>query len=303
MIGLTRTAMSPWLLIFASLCLALAHGHAQAPAGPKPREPLFMTDDEVGKFLESRFASGKPAVFQSRDGKHYGMDSDATLSLDANGEAILGEYGVAPMGYRGTYEVKKDGTIAINLKGYRGTWPEMRMARERDGVRLYPKSGDRGLVFGNRGGAVETSGMKSFWPFRLVEGVGKPTVSPIYTGSHLQIFASPILPEDFAWHGDLVRFRLDFDLTEEGKAAVRKHYTNDVASNEFHGADWRIGVVKCATKAMESWKFAPMTQDGKPVKTGGSWNFILMRVDGEVRWIIQDDIMTVFDNMPRLPVP
>ncbi len=141
--------------------------------------------------------------------------------------------------------------------------------------------------------------MKPFWPFKMVEGAGKPGVTPIYTGGCLRTFSTPTLPNDFKWEGERIEFRLDFSLTSEGRAHVQKHFVYGPQSNQFDKNDWRMPAVRSAMAAVESWKFYPLMADDKAVQSGGGWNFIITKKDGVVRWIIKDDIHTVYDNLPR----
>lgn len=255
--------------------------------------PSFLTGPEIGSLLSDRFASGKTAVFRSRDGKFYGMDSDSVVSLERDNKAVVGEYGYAYQGYRGTYAVTKDGVISIALKGYRGQWPEMKMANVKKVIRLYSKSGAGNFVFGGRAGAVETDKMKPFWPFRLVDSESTPAVTPIWSGGDVKIFTSPTLPEEFQWKGERIEFRVDFTTLKDGRVSVQKHWP------QFDENDWRLPAAKAAIRAMESWVFYPDRSDGKPIEVGRSWNFEVRRIRDQVRWIVKDDVITVFDNMPR----
>ena len=290
--------------IFIIACVLALNSKAEPPVSRstgKSETPAFLKKAEVIKVVSERHAAGKTVVFQSRDGKFYGMDSDSVISLELEGNVIVGEYGYTYQGYRGKFQVADDGMISIVLKGYPGKWPEMMMTKERREIWLYAKNGDRGFVFGGRGGAVEMGDMKSFWPFRLVEVNSTPTVTPIWTGGDVRSFTSPELPQDFKWQGERISFRLDFILSPEGKASVEKHWTHEVKSGKYGTGDWRLPAATSAIKAMEGWHFYPHRKDGKPVQMGRHWNFTLSRVGDMVRWVVQDDVVTVFDNMPREP--
>lgn len=262
---------------------------------------VFMTKPEVSKLIADRSATGKTCVFRSRDGKTYGMDSDSQISLQPEGKAIVGEAGYTYQGYRGSYGLEEDGTIVLTLKGHRGKWPEMKMTKSGDVVRLYAKDGDNGFVFGGRAGAVESKEMKPFWPFRLVDADSPPSVTPIWSGGDVRIFTSPLLPQDFKWQGDKIQFRVDFTLSPQGVPTVEKYWTHDVLpSNQYGEGDWRLAAVKSASEALTSWRFYPHRSDEVAVAMGRGWNFTLSQVDGMVRWKIEDDVVTVFDNMPRV---
>jgi len=143
---------------------------AQAePEQAKADAPKFFSGAQVKTFVSGWLTAGKTVVFRSRDGKFYGMDSDSVVSLKKDNTAVVGEYGYAYQGYRGTYAVAADGVISISLKGYRGNWPDMKIAKEGDLIRLFSADGNGNFVFGGRAGGVETEEMKPFWPFRLVE--------------------------------------------------------------------------------------------------------------------------------------
>lgn len=253
-------------------------------------------------FISQRHASGKTVVFVSRDGKMYGMDSDAVISFELDGKVVLGEFGAGIAGYRGTYEVAKDGSVSIALKGYRSKWPKMKFSSEVGKMRLYAHKDGDGFVMGDRGGAVETGGMKRFWPFILVDGARTPEVTPVWAGGEVKMFISPQLTQDLQWQEKQAKFSLAFTISTEGKASVEKDPANESKRGQDEASDWRMPAVQAAIQAVENWSFNPPTEDGKPVKRREVWNFTVSRVDDSIRWIIKDDTSTVFDNMPRLPV-
>lgn len=290
-----KCAMHKHLLLIFAIALPCAAQQRSAP-------PKFLQKSEVVGFIAQRHAAGKTVVFVSRDGKMYGMDSDSVISFEADGKVVLGEFGAGIAGYRGTYEVAKDGSVSIVLKGYEAKWPVMKFSSEVGKMRLYAHKDGDGFVMGGRGGAVETGGMKRFWPFMLVDGARTPEVTPVWSGGEVKMFVSPQLPQDFQWQGKQAKFRLDFTISPEGKASVDKHWTSEAKEGQYEASDWRMAAVKAAIQAVESWTFNPPAEDGKPVKRGESWNFTVSRVDDSIRWIIQDDVSKVFDNMPRRPV-
>lgn len=282
--------------IFSLVCALAVPSAADPDASEKAAEspPIaFLSKAEVSKLIADRSAAGKTCVFGSRDGKSYGMDSDSKISLQSEGKAIVGEAGYSYQGYLGSYELEGDGTIVITLKGYRGKWPEMKMAKAGDTVRLFAKDGDNGFVFGGRGGAVETEEMKPFWPFRLMETGSIPEVTPIWSGGDLKSFTSPTLAEDFEWKGDSIKFRVDFKTLKDGKVSVEKHWP------KFEENDWRLPAAMAAMGAMQSWAFYPNRSDGEPIEMGHGWIFEVSRIRDQVRWVVKDDMITVFDSMPR----
>lgn len=281
------------LLIFA---IALPCNAQQRSAPPK-----FLQKSELVNFIAQRHAAGKTVVFVSRDGKMYGMDSDSVISFEPNGEVVLGEFGVGIAGYRGKYDVAKDGSVSVTLKGYRAKWPEMKFSNELGKMRLYAHKDGDGFVMGDRGGATEMKGMKRFWPFQLVDGARTPEVTPVWSGGEVKMFISPQLPLNFQWGGAKAGFRLDFTISPEGKASVEKHWASEVKGGQYDANDWRMPAVKAATQAVESWSFNPPAEDGKPVARSGRWDFTVSRFEDSVRWIVRDNWLTIFDNMPGTP--
>ena len=190
----------------------------------------------------------------------------------------------------------------IALKGYRGDWPEMKLAKEGERIRLYARSGDAGFVFGGRSGGVETSDMKPFWPFALVESESTPNVTPVWTGCELKTFTCPKLPDDFEWQGERIRFGLNVDISADGVASVQKYWTHDAGpSNRSTKGAWKLTDVAVATAALERWEFYPAKQDGEKASSNGFWDFDISQVNGMIHWVIDDYSCTVFDSMPRLP--
>jgi len=290
-------------LILMPLLLCVSFAKAEIPTTGKAgnQKPLdSLSRSQVNEFIAGRLAQKGNAVFSSRDGHSYGMDSDSIISFEAKGSVVLGEYGYAYQGYRGTYTVDNSGAISVELKGYHAKWPRMKMIQQGNTVRLYAEDGKTGFVFGDRGGSVESSKMKSFWPFRLVDTDHTPPVTPIHTGGTLRTFSSPELPAGFASTLKKIAFRLDFTISPEGKPKVQKYWTPDTFSHEFDPNDIRLQAVKSATDALEKWTFYPFRKDGKAVPYGQYWNFEVSRHEDQFRWIVKDDVITVFDNMPRL---
>jgi hypothetical protein len=60
--------------------------------------------------------------------------------------------------------------------------------------------------------------------------------------------------------------------------------------------------VKSAKNAAGKWSFYPFRLDGRPEKTGGSWEFEVYRKDDMVRWVVTHGNLTVFDGMPQRSV-
>ncbi len=112
---------------------------------------------------------GWNATFVSRAGDLGGMDSDSKISISDDGRVSMTEYGLAPVEYAGTYSMDENGAITAKFEKYPGQWPKM-IFRKVDGrILLFRSDDSTGLEFGGRGGAVETSKMKPFWPFGLTK--------------------------------------------------------------------------------------------------------------------------------------
>ncbi len=127
-------------------------------------------------------AEGWRTTFVSRGGEYEGMDSDSSISFLDGGRVTMSEYGIGPTNYNGTYGVDAGGVITLHLKNYPGDWPKM-ILRKIDGrFLLFRADGATHLAFGGRGGAVETSDMKPFWPFGVSEVLWpepKPYIEPV----------------------------------------------------------------------------------------------------------------------------
>jgi hypothetical protein len=281
-------------------CITL-YSHADITLGKegKPGAGRELTHDQVLALLEANLQKSPPQTFISRAGKLYGMDSDTALSFRANSEVVLGEYGYTYIGYRGTYTVAPDGVITLELKNYPAKWPAMKLVSDASTHWLHPVTKKKGFIMGGRGGASQSGDMNPFWPFKLVKSDLSLEVSPVITWPVLKYFQSPTLPDDFKWGGDSLEFRLDFTITETGTVAYEKHFTQDTESRVYPVADWRYPAAFAASEALKVWTFSPMLSDGKPEKLGMYLDVKLRRVDGAAHWVITDNYMTLYDNMPR----
>jgi hypothetical protein len=106
------------------------------------------------------------AKFVSRDGRWYGMDSDAHIILKSKGRVEVTEFGYGVDSYDGTYSVDRTGAIQVGLRNYRASWPSMFLYKDRRGFILVPTDRDQSFRMGSRAGAVSGSGMAPYWPFR-----------------------------------------------------------------------------------------------------------------------------------------
>lgn len=259
----------------------------------KAGSPKILSGNEINRVLSERFSKNKKVVFHSRDGMLYGMDSDSVISLEKDNRVIVGEYGYTYQGYRGNYSVSDHGVIKITLEGYRGKWPYMKMAANEKIIRLYEVDGDSSIVFGGRSGSFETSDMKPFWPFRLVDTDSSPHVTAIWSGGNILFFRSPTLPKNFKWKEDRIEFRVDFMTLKDGRIQIEKYWP------DFDKNDWRHSVAESVIDTMKSWVFNPFRKDGEPTEVGQGWNIDIRKNKDQVRWLIKDDVFTVYDNIPN----
>jgi hypothetical protein len=131
---------------------------------PSPRiEHPGLSRSEVFSHLSTRPGG---VTFVSRNGRMYGMDSDAKITLKANNQAEVTEYGFAPQDYMGTYFVDASGAIHVSLRRYRAKWPTTYLRKDKRGAILFPTDQDPSFRMGGRAGAFETSEMAPYWPFR-----------------------------------------------------------------------------------------------------------------------------------------
>jgi hypothetical protein len=138
---------------------------ACAEAQPKTVLPEKWQDKATAaKWLSEHAGS---AVFVSRGGRMYGMDSDAVVAFPKNGGVEVTEFGVAPATYRGTYVVDDADQIRLTLEGYKAEWPLMHLYTSERDAWLMRCDKKAGFDMGDRGGATETGTMASYWPFRL----------------------------------------------------------------------------------------------------------------------------------------
>jgi hypothetical protein len=115
------------------------------------------------------------------------------FSFSDDGRVLMTEYGYAPVNYSGTYSMDDNGTITAKFEKYPGQWPKMMFGKVDGRILLFRSDDATGLVFGGRGGAVETAEMKPFWPFGLTELSWKrPKPEAKTSNGHSGVF--PVLP-------------------------------------------------------------------------------------------------------------
>jgi hypothetical protein len=148
-------------LIGPLLIVLLAACTTNRPASSSRGHQLGYRD-----VLEHVSAKPSGAKFGSRDGRWYGMDSDANITLKRNGRVEVTEFGYAVDTYDGTYSVDDTGAIHVSLRRYPAKWPSMYLYKDNRGAILIPTDRDQSFQVGGRAGAVVGSGMAPYWPFR-----------------------------------------------------------------------------------------------------------------------------------------
>jgi hypothetical protein len=124
----------------------------------------WLDKDAAAKWIAARKL---PITFSSRNGHYYGMDSDASLTIEKDGHVTVLELGVAPMTYEGTYDIDDSGTISLKLPNYKATWPTMHLYTTAKDAWLMRSDQKTDFNVGDRGGATQTSRMAPCWPFRM----------------------------------------------------------------------------------------------------------------------------------------
>jgi len=124
----------------------------------------------VKEALDTRFSNAESITFRSWNGKWIGMDCDTDVTLNADGTAVLTEYGYAVREYTGTYSIANSTELSLVMRDY-DSWPTMYFIPEESDLLLVPTENSGEFVMGNRAGATVPGGGGSFWPFRqLPEG-------------------------------------------------------------------------------------------------------------------------------------
>ena len=77
--------------------------------------------------LAERLTQADTVVFESWDGKLKGADSDSLLHFHRDSAVVLEERSIGIRSFDGTYEVDSDGTVRVDIPGYDGSWPTMKL--------------------------------------------------------------------------------------------------------------------------------------------------------------------------------
>jgi len=141
---------------------------AEDPKPPRLPQNVQRVD-KAQQAIDYLLVQNKELCFISRDGKLYGMDSDSKIVLTTNHLVKVIEYGFVVEKYTGQYAIDTNGVISLTLERYRSSWPKMALWASGPNYYLHPLSGRSGFTMGDRAGATQTSHMKPFWPFKLVE--------------------------------------------------------------------------------------------------------------------------------------
>jgi hypothetical protein len=142
-------------LFFLLLIPCIAQNEAFDPSAP------HFTEAEMAQWFANQV---KGATFVSRNGKMYGMDSDALITFAKDKQVEVTEFGYAPQTYKGTCTVDASGAIHVELRDYRAKWPDMHLYQNAHGTFLFPT--DKNPAFRSAQGGVQTSKMAPYWPFR-----------------------------------------------------------------------------------------------------------------------------------------
>jgi hypothetical protein len=133
------------------------------PQAPSSTRGAHLNRTQVLNHISAKSAG---VTFVSRNGRFYGMDSDACITLSESNQTTVTEFGYARQTYDGTYSVDDSGAILVSLRRYPAKWPSMYLYTDSDGAILLPTNQERSFNIGGRAGAVEKSDMAPYWPFR-----------------------------------------------------------------------------------------------------------------------------------------
>ncbi|HEY5893204.1 MAG TPA: hypothetical protein VIT91_08245 [Chthoniobacterales bacterium] len=149
--------------LIALLPLACVFSACTATRPAPPAQAGHLNRAEVLSHISAQPAG---VTFVSRNGRMYGMDSDARITLTRNNKTEVMEAGYTPETYNGTYSVDASGAIHVSLRRYPSKWPSMYLYTDKRGAILHPTDQDPSFRMGGRAGAVTSSDMAPYWPFR-----------------------------------------------------------------------------------------------------------------------------------------
>jgi hypothetical protein len=102
----------------------------------------------------------------SRGGRMYGMDSDAQITFADSQRIEVTEFGYSIETDKGSFFVDASSAIQVALRGYPAKWPRMYLYQDTKGAFLFPTDQNSSFRVGGRAGAVTSSRMAPYWPFR-----------------------------------------------------------------------------------------------------------------------------------------
>ncbi len=117
----------------------------------------------VREFAATLARSGE-VVFESWNGELRGTDSDALLYFRRDSDVILEERGVGIRTFEGSFRVDDAGLVVLDLPGFEGSWPTMRLGRDGQELVLHREDGHTSWLppdFPDHPASVD-----GFWPFR-----------------------------------------------------------------------------------------------------------------------------------------
>lgn len=114
--------------------------------------------------LAERLAQADTVVFESWNGKLKGADSDSLLHFHRDSAVVLEERSIGIRSFEGTYEVDSDGTIKVDIPGYNGSWPTMKLDLDGGDLVLHRQDGHTSWLPPDY--PDPPSSVDAFWPFR-----------------------------------------------------------------------------------------------------------------------------------------
>lgn len=118
---------------------------------------------EVLNYISSHSAG---IVFVSHNGRMYGTDSDARITLTRNNQIEVTKFEDTVQTYKGTYFVEASGAIHTSLRRYPAKWPIMYLGKDRRGAVLFHNDQDLTSRLGRREGGAAIPQAVPYWPFR-----------------------------------------------------------------------------------------------------------------------------------------
>lgn len=149
------------IAVFAITACDSSERREVGQSDPKPRIASLPSLFESDEHWE--------ATFGSRDGSNFGMDSDSTLRFGADGRVELIEAGVSVRRYHGIHRTDEAGVIHCEFARYHAEWPPMILRKSGEKISLHRADGSTAISIGDRGASFESSEMKPFWPFALID--------------------------------------------------------------------------------------------------------------------------------------